>query len=561
MKKFVALFLSLAMIAALAACGQSSGGAATTAAPAGGETQAAETTTAPKVIEQETEADIKSAEVDQITIANHSTTSLNAFGTRANTPGMYEVYEMLYECDIYGEMQPFLADATYDGNFLPGCDHEAGTSIYTVHIYDYIKDHKGRDVKASDVTFSYLHALNEENTSGWKDNLINVTAKDDSTVEFEFAAEQTGVGQLLNVFCRCIIVNEETYNESASKLADEMIGTGPYKFDSYVSGAELVLVKNDDYWQTNEEVRRQEQQANVKKLVYKFIDENSQKLIGLKTGELDFAASLASKDVLDFKEGGEFADKFKVHSYADKMVTFLAANCDPTSPMSNKDLRMAVFNSIDQDGLITARGGYDTRLYGYACSYYSDFDWVDWAAKDNYNTRTGVDSAVVKDYLDKAGYNGETLTILGRAGDDDDVNIIINMLLAQGINAEAKLVDQATAMQLQDDPNEWDIEYTTMAGDYNVTVWEHAFSYGNTSTKDHTQYLLVDDEWEDMLNTCLTEEGHTPENMEKWWDHCAENAYAMALYETTKNDVLPANMVYYTIGDKLTALCGASIYE
>ena len=560
MKKVIAVLLSLAMVAMLAACGSGSNDTTTTT-KANDQTTAAETTTAPKVIEQETVAQDEGVEIDQITLASHSTTTLNAFGTRANAPGMYEVYEMLYECDVYGEIQPFLADATYDGNFMKGCDHEKGSNIYTVHIYDYIKDHKGRDVTAEDVAFSYIHALNEENTSGWKDNLIDVRALDDSTVEFEFAAEQDGVGQLLNVFCRCVIVNEESYNESSSHLADEMIGTGPYKFDSYISGAELTLVKNEDYWQTNEEVRRQEQQANVKKLVYKFIDESSQQLIGLKTGELDFCASLASKDVVDFKEGGEYADKFNVYSYADKMVVFLAANCDASGIMGDVNMRMAVFNSIDQDGLITARGGYDTRLYSYACDYYTDFDWVDWASKDNYNTKTGVDSALVKEYLEKANYNGETLTILARSGDDDDVNIIISMLQAQGINATSKLVDQATAMQLQDDPSEWDITYGTMAGDYNVTVWEHAFSYGNTSTKDKTQYHLVDDEWEEMLETCLTEAGHTPENMEKWWDRCTENAYAMGLYATIKNDVLPKNMVYYTIGDKLTALTGASIYK
>jgi len=563
MKKIVALMLSLAMVVALAACGQSNNGSTTTTAPAGnGETAApVETTTAQKYAEQETVDPASSVEIEQITQATRSATTLDAFGTRANAPGMYEVYEMLYECDIYGEMQPFLADATYDGNYMPGCDHEAGSGVYTVHIYDYIKDHKGRDVKAKDVAFSYLHALNEANTSGWKDNLLDVVAKDDTTVEFQFASEQTGVGQLLNVFARCVIVNEESYNESASHLADEMIGTGPYKFDKYVSGAELTLVKNEDYWQTNEEVRRQEQQANVKKIVYKFIDENSQKLIGMKTGELDFVGSLDSKDITDFADGGEFADKFNVFTYADKMIEGLYANCDPASPCGNKDLRLAIFNAIDQNGLIAARGGYDIRLYAYANDYYSDYDYVDWASLDNYNTKDAVDQALVKEYLDKSGYKGETLVILGAANEEDNINVIINMLLAVGINAEAKIADGNTIYDIMAEPDQWDLTLGMMAGDYNVTVWQHATSYGNTSTKDHTQYLTVDDEWEAMLNACLTEEGHTPENMEKWWVHATEEGYLMGLYASYKNDVIPENMTYYTIGDKNTPLVGASIYE
>ena len=564
MKKLVALFLSLTMVAALAACGQTGGGGATTAAPAGGNDQTAaqaETTTAQKYAEQET-VEAASVEVDEIALATRTATTLDAFGTRAGAPGMYEVYEMLYECDIYGEMQPFLADATYEGNFMPGCDHEPGTGIYTVHIYDYIKDHKGRPVTASDVAFSYIHSLNEAATSGWKDNLLDVVAVDDSTVEFQFAGEQNGVGQLLNVFARCIIVNEESYNESSSHLANEMIGTGPYKFDSYVSGSELVLVKNEDYWQTNEEVRRQEQQANVKKIVYRMIDESSQKLIGLKTGELNFVGSVNSKDIGDFVDGGEFADKFNVFTYADKMIAAIYANCDPASICGNKDMRLAIFNAIDQNGIIAARGGYDIRLYAYANDYYSDYDYVDWASMDNYNTKEAVDPAVVKDYLDKAGYNGETVTIVGASNDEDNINVIINMLLAVGINAEAKILADGNAVnEVLAEADQWDLTVGMMAGDYNVTVWQHATSYGNTSTKDHTQYLLVDDEWEAILAACLTEEGHTPENMEKWWTRCTENGYLMALYASYINDIIPENMTYYTIGDKNTPLLGASIYE
>ena len=224
-------------------------------------------------------------------------------------------------------------------------------------------------------------------------------------------------------------------------------------------------------------------------------------------------------------------------------------------------MRLAIMYAIDLDGIIASRGNLDIKLPAYANSYFSDYDYVDWESKDNYQTKSGVDPAVVKDYLDKAGYQGETLTILGNAGQDDLANVIVNMLLAQGINAEAKLVDGSSFYQVLDEADQWDICLQQMAGDYIVTVWEHAFSYGNTSTKDHTQYQGVDDEWEAVLNECLTEEGHTPENMEKWWDMAVENGYVMALYAQYHNSIIPENMTYFVIGDKNTALAGASLYE
>ncbi len=57
-----------------------------------------------------------------------------------------------------------------------------------------------------------------------------------------------------------------------------------------------------------------------------------------------------------------------------------------------------------------------------------------------------------------------------------------------------------------------------------------------------------------------TEEGHTAENMQKWWDHCAANAYGMGLYNGTMYDVVPADMTYVCQGDKQVPLPGACTY-
>jgi ABC-type transport system substrate-binding protein len=179
---------------------------------------------------------------------------------------------------------------------------------------------------------------------------------------------------------------------------------------------------------------------------------------------------------------------------------------------------------------------------------------------DNYNTRTAVDAAKVKEYLDAAGYKGEKLVLL-TSDNPDPANVIAGMLTQQGINVEVKALDNASANALMAETEGWDLLFGRMAGDYNVTVWQHGFSYGNTPTGDRTMYHLVDDEWEEMLNTCLDQEGHTPENMKAWWEHCAKNAYAMGLYTGVTYDIMPEDMVFLTFGDKLTALTGASIYK
>ena len=554
MKKLIALLLALAMVCCLTACGDSSSDNDTpaTTPSVGQQDQAQEEL-------ENTENIDNTVTRESIAIAYQTVTSLAPWGTNNNVPGNYEVYEMLYECDVNG-LYPVLADATYEGTYMAGCDHEPGTAVYTVKIYDCIYDHKGNHVTASDVAYSYMYQYQNETTSGWQD-LISVEATDDTTVVFTFAKEQNGVGQMLNILARCFIVDEEAHKASASALATEMIGTGPYMMSDYVSGSQLTLAKNESYWRTAANLEcRQESQANVNTIVYKFIDEAAQRVVALKTGEVDYVNDMAAASTVDFADGGEYADRFNVYSYTAKFVYYLVPNCSPESALGDLNMRLAVLNAVDQDGLITALGGTHQRINGYV-SYYSAFydaSWVDYTSTPNYNNRTGVDMDVVNGYLQAAGYNGETITLLTTAG-NTAAEIVAAQLNAAGINCELKALDMSSYRATMGDPAAWDLDMGMMAGSEMATVWLHQYSYANMDGTQTTNYI-VDDEWEALLNLIQTEEGHTPENMQKWWDHCVANGYGMGLYNGTMYDIVPADMTYVCQGDKQGPLPGACTY-
>lgn len=557
MKKLIALLLALAMVFCLAACGgnaSSDDETPETTSALGAEDQAQE--------ELENEENIDNTVVrESISIAYKSVTSLAPWGTNNDVPGNYSVYEMLYECDANGDMYPVLADASYDGSYLPGCDHESGSSVYTVKIYDSIYDHNGNHVTASDVAYSYMYQYENETTSGWQD-LVSVEAADDTTVVFTFAKEQNGVGQMLNILCRCFIVDEESHKASESGLATEMVGTGPYKMSDYISGSQLTLVKHEDYWRVKagQEVR-QEQQANVNTIVYKFIDEAAQRVVALKTGEVDYVNDMAAASTVDFADGGEYADQFNIYSYTAKFVYYLVPNCSADSICVDLNMRLAIMNAIDQDGLITALGGTNQRINGYV-SYYNAFydaDWVDYTSTPHYNNRTSVDMEVVNGYLEAAGYNGETVTLLSNAG-NTAAEIVAAQLNAAGINCELKALDMSSYRATMGDATAWDLDMGMMAGSEMATVWLHQYSYANMDGTQTTNFI-VDDEWEALLNLIQTEEGHTAENMQAWWDHCVANAYGMGLYNGTMFDVVPADMTYVCQGDKQIPLLGACTYE
>lgn len=571
-KKVVAVLLSTAMVLSMAACGDNatSGSAntgdskeattdATEAEETSGDTDVEEKATVAASADLTDQANIdNTVERDSITIAWQDATTLAPWGTNNDTPGNYEVYEMLYECTSTGERYGILADES-KGSYEPGCDHEEGTGIYTVYIYDYIKDDAGNDITASDVAFSYNHQFNEETTSGW-DDFIEATAVDDYTVQFEFSQEQSNLGWFDNFFCRCFIVDEGAYEASASGFANDMCGTGPYKFVSYTSGSTLVIEKNDDYWQTDENLRHQEQQANVRTITFQFVSENAQRENGVATGTLDMVQDMAYESITEFLDDGQYADKANVHTYSQKFIYYLNPNCSPDSLCSDENLRKAIFYAIDQDGIITALGGAYSRLYAYANDYYSDYTMVDWAGIDTYNSKPSVDMEVVQSYLDASNYNGEKLTLMIMSNFADTGTIMAAQLAAAGINVELLQVDNATANSTQADSTAWDLTFGMMAGDYNVQAWLHDFAYANTATGTQTSCFVVDDEWNDLLSLCNTEEGHTAENMQAWWEMAAEHAYCMGIYAGNNYNIVPEDCVYVCQGDKLRFLPGACCY-
>lgn len=507
---------------------------------------------------------------DQITVAFTAATSLSPWGTSNNTPGNYEVYEDLFEQGFDNVTYPVLADATRGGNNpdgIMGYDHEAGTSVYTVYIWDNIYDHKGNHVTADDVKWSYEYQFANSTTSGWE-VLDTITVIDETTIEFNFTRELTALGEFEQIFTLCFIVDEDTFNDSVSGLMMEMIGTGPYKMKQYVPGSELILERNEDYWQTNEEYIDQAQKANVQIIDYKFINDATTRIMMFKTGEIDMSDDIETINALEFM-GDEYADQYKVYTYPAGLIMNLWANCSPESICGDVNMRKAIFYAISTDYLVEMLGGYDEPAYTYSNNTTGDDHSEDtelgaWNDMENYNSFRGTDeerAEIVQGYLDAAGYQGETVRLLCQQDMSDFCAILVSMLNNYGITAELNATDHAGSTAIEQDPTAWDLEYNKWGGNsYIALKWSHAWSWANTVEGDHTTNFVYDSEWNDLLIACNSLEGHTYENMTAWLEMLYENAYATNLYNTTKNIIYPADLTYMYRNSHLIILPGACEY-
>lgn len=501
---------------------------------------------------------------EQITLAFTSATSLTPWGTSNNTPGNWEVYECLYESDPEGNLFPVLADERKGGNNpagVMGYDHEEGTNVYRVYIWDYIKDHAGRDITADDVVFTYTHQYEKEVTSGW--GVFEKAEKvDDYTIDFTFTRELTGLGEFEQIFTFCYIVDEETYNNSPSNLLDEMIGTGPYAMLGYTPGSQLTLVAYPNYWQTDENYIHQSQKQNVKKIVFKFINEAATRIMSFKSGDIDLSDDIESVNTADFKDGAAYGDKYNVWSYAAGLIYSLWLNCSEDSICNNPDMRRAIYYAIDIDGLVALLGGTDQRIDTWGND--SNVDYFPALAEiESYNSWKGSQDErkkIVDEYLQKAGYNGEQLMFIYQSDQENVVSIVCNMLDLYGINVTTKGTDHAGQESVMADTTAWDINYGQWGGNYLVQKWAHAYDWANTTTGDHTPNYIYDQEWQDLLTEVQTLAGHTEENMLKWMQMLYDNAYGMNLYNGTKNIIYPEDMTYLYRNSKYIILPGACEY-
>ncbi|PYS53594.1 MAG: hypothetical protein DMG13_11775 [Acidobacteria bacterium] len=95
------------------------------------------------------------------------------------------------------------------------------------------------------------------------------------------------------------------------------VGTGPYKFEKWDTGRELVLVRNDDYWG---------KQAYLDRIVIRIIQDYPAALTALKSGEVDFQTRLLPIQYAQQTSGAAFDQQFVKTKYSIPGYAYIAWN-------------------------------------------------------------------------------------------------------------------------------------------------------------------------------------------------------------------------------------------
>ena len=239
---------------------------------------------------------------------------------------------------------------------------------YTFKIRQGVKFHDGTALDADAVVYNYLrwksfptelqdysyYAGAVFGGYGESSNVASVVAVDPATVAITLKSPSSSflLAQTLTVFAISsptalkagkadnteLDISKVEYAQGGPTA---MVGTGPFKFKSWVVGDNVTIEKNPDYW-------NKDATAYLDAIVFKPVAEEAQRLNGLATGEIDFAQTIAPVDIATIRANSELA----VIDRGESCNTMQISINQNYVPVNNLKIREAIASAVNRDYLI-----------------------------------------------------------------------------------------------------------------------------------------------------------------------------------------------------------------
>ena len=245
-----------------------------------------------------------------------------------------QVYETLYRIDpVTGEYVCLLAEALPEFN-------EDGTSC-TIKLREGVKFHDGTPFNAEAVkhTFSLIQDPEFGSARASIANSIDtMEIIDEYTIKFNLKYED---GVIIAKFAH---TNSAIVSPTAQQNQDLMVapvGTGPYKFVSSVSGSNVVLTANEEYWAGA---------PAIKDVTMTIIAEESTAIARMETGEADFMPNLSVEQMA--RVNGMNGVTVGTSDAAQIYYMALRGDSYKNPIMANAEFRKALAMAVDKEGYV-----------------------------------------------------------------------------------------------------------------------------------------------------------------------------------------------------------------
>jgi peptide/nickel transport system substrate-binding protein len=197
------------------------------------------------------------------------------------------IQEGLVKLDRQGKLGPSLADRW----------HTADNRNYTFFLKKGVRFHNGRELKAADVKYVFERAMNPETKHPYTrdyDAIGDIIVKDEYTITF--ALKAVNANFLYNVARQGSAIYPR---EAVETMKSQPIGTGPFRFEQWVRGDRIVLVRNPEYHVKG--------LPKLDRVTFRFIADPNAVLAALKAGDVDASMfGLGPEHVQDVQKDARF---------------------------------------------------------------------------------------------------------------------------------------------------------------------------------------------------------------------------------------------------------------
>lgn len=329
---------------------------------------------------------------------------------------------------------------------------------FTFKLRQGIAFHNGKKMTSADVVASFDRYVKIGNQRSILNNVAGWDAPDPATFVIRMKVAQPTFIESLSSFSVPIVVIPAENRDIPAQQMTSPIGTGPFQLVEAVPGSHVKLKRYDGY-QPNTAYEEKTgfggyKQACLNTVTFRIVTEAGARVAGLKTGELHAVEDLPTKSLPDLKKDPNIA----ILPLRNWWIQLSSPNTS-TPPTNNLMFRRAVQAVLDMDEIMDAAsdGNYSLNV-GY--QYPNQPSYTD-AGKETYNIK---DPALAKKLLAQSGYGGEPVILLTNKDYPPMYNSALVMqqqLQAVGINAQMKVVDWPTSVQMQSQPDTgWNFFFT-----------------------------------------------------------------------------------------------------
>lgn len=361
-------------------------------------------------------------------------------------------FETLVEIDENDEIIPSLAEEW---------ELSDDKKTYTFKLRKDVTFHDDTPFNAEAVKYNFERILDPESgaatTAIYLKLVESVKILDDYTVEVILEEPSATFLKYLGHF-NLSIVSPKAVEEYGTQLGQHPVGTGPFKFESLTENDQIVLTKYENYHGHFPFVEH-EGPANLDKLIFKIIPEESTRIGSVQSGQITAAETIPPQDIVSIQD----SDQLKLWEAEAAGLSYTLFINNTTEPWDSVEARQALAESIDVDSIVNTLylGTYERSWSALTPNTFGYDDSLE--NKDLYNVKKANETfdkiGWIKDSDGLRKKNGKTLTL---------------RILDDAVNREKR---QDISLMVQEQLKEVGIDVQIETTTEGITIMENSGAY------------------------------------------------------------------------------------